>query len=252
MNDEIINQENEDSFLDKDYYLIEYKGQNLLRKNSFKKWYKIQSEKIKIENDIQSKKANEYEINNFFFDDKIIKPMISFSFISLCEKCQCYSKHTLISNSIFSKCCKCNKEYCLGCSVEKYSSDNNKLCLRGYLKHLYLRMKYQKEKEKENDLEIMEYVFIFVITIIIMPIYLSLVSCFCFFNRHPNKPIDENNINQNLYFEIYKTLYPGFFSLLYFVYIISFLPILFIITLIIFLIPFLRNKFMIIYEPMIR
>ena len=164
-------------------------------------------EKITIENEFQTNKSNEYEIN-YIIDDKFIKPIISFSFIYICENCQCYSKHTLFNNSIFSKCHKCQKEYCLGCSVEKYSSDNNKLCLRRYINHLYLRMKY--ENERENDFEIMEYIFIFVITIFIIPIYLPLISSFCYFNRHPNKPIDENNIKV-WYIEIYKTVFPQFF-----------------------------------------
>ena len=35
MNDENKIQEDEDFILDRDYYKIQYKGQNLLRKNSF-------------------------------------------------------------------------------------------------------------------------------------------------------------------------------------------------------------------------
>ena len=249
MNEKNKNPENEDTLLDKNYFVIEYPGQNIFRKNSFKKWYSIQLEKIKIENEIQNKKNNEYDFNEFFKNEDITNPISTFSFISLCQNCQCYSKHSMKCNSIFAKCFKCEKEYCVGCSVEKYCSDENKICLKGYYKLLYLRMKFENENEK--DLEIMEYIFLFVITIIIVPIYIPMISCFSFFNIHPYRPIKEENIKINLYIDIYKTFFPVVFSLLYFVYIATFFPILFVITLIIFLIPFLRGKFLIIYEPII-
>ena len=248
------NLENEDSLFDKNYFIIEYPGQDIFKKNSFKKWYSCKLEKIKIENEFQNNKNNEYEITEYFKGvDGFINPIKTFSFISVCKNCKCYSVHSLKTDSIFAKCFKCKKEYCVGCSIENYSNNENNdnvTCFRGYFKSLYLRMKFENNKNKQ--LEIMEYVFLFFITIIIMPIYLSMVSCFCYFNRHPIKPSEENNAEINFVFEIYKTFYPVVFALLYFVYIISFFPLLFILALIIFLIPLTRRKFIIIYEPIIR
>ena len=248
MKEEKLNSKNEETILDKDYFTIDYPGQNVSKNIIFKKWYSIQSEKIKIENEFRIN-SNKYEINEYFTNEDIINSSSSFLFISTCNKCQCYCTHSLNTNSIFSKCFKCKKEYCVGCSVEKYSSDTNKICFRGYFKSLYLRMKIEEYNDKH--LEIMEYVFLFFITIIIMPIYLALISCFSYFNRHPNKPLSENDINNNKYIEIYKLFFPIFFSLLYFVYVITFLPLLLVITLIVFLIPLFRKKFLIIYEPII-
>ena len=249
--DEIIKKPENDELLllDKNYFAVEYPGQNIFGKNSFKKWYSIQSEKIKKENEIQNKKNKDKEFSEFFKNEDLANLVNIFSFISFCRNCQCYSIHNINNNSIFAKCFKCGKEYCVGCSIEKYSSDDNKICLKGYYQLLYLRMKFEDEKEK--DLEFMEYIFLFVITIIIMPIYIPMISCFSYFNFHPNKPIKKEIINKNLYIELYKIFYPIFFSLLYFVYIFTFLPILFVISLIIFLVPFLRRKFLIIYEPII-
>ena len=255
INDDKDNSDNDDSDLEKNYYSIEYPGQEIVKKDSFKKWYSAQSEKIKLNNEFVSKNYDKYEINELYKnededEEDILNPSTTFLFISICNNCQCYSIHSLKTNSVFAKCFKCEKEQCVGCSVEKYSSDNSKFCLKGYYKSLYLRMKFNKEKELNFD--IMEYVFLFLVTIFIMPIYIPLMSSSSFFNRHPIKPINENNIKLNIYFEFYKIFFPVLYSLLYFVYIITFLPILFIIALIIFSIPFLRNKFLIVYEPIMR
>ena len=254
INEDKANSDNEDSNFEKNYYTIEYPGQALERKDSFKKWYSIQSEKIKMKNEFVSKNYNKYEINELYKnedeEEDILNPSIIFSFISICNNCQCYSIHCLKTNSVFGKCLKCEKEYCVGCSVEKYSSDNTKFCIKGYYKSLYLRMKFNNEKELNFD--IMEYIFLFLITILIIPIYIPLMSCSSFFNRHPIKPINEKNVKIKPFFEFYKIFFPVLYSLLYFVYIINFLPILFIIAIIIFSLPFLRNKFLIVYEPIMR
>ena len=241
--------ESDDEFLDKDYYNIEYPGQNLSRNESFKKWYSFQSEKIKIENEFLTEINQNIKYSEYLVEEEIVAKSSSFLFISLCKSCQCYSVHSLNENAIFAKCFKCHKEYCVGCSIENYSSDKNKMCFRGYFKALYLRIKY--DKGKEIELGIMEYIFFFVITIIIMPIYLSLISSSTAMNRHPNNPINDKNIEMNDSIEIYKIFFPVFYSILNFVYILSFLPLLFFISLIIFSVPFLRNKFMIIYNPII-
>ena len=247
--DEIIKKPENDEliYLDKNYFAVEYPGQNIFAKNSFKKWYLIQSEKIKKENEIQNKKNNDKEFSEFFKNEDLTNLVNAFSFISFCRNCQCYSIHNIKNNSIFAKCFKCEKEYCVGCFVEKYSSSNTKMCLKGYYKSLLLKMKFESDKNK--NIEFMELFFYFFITIIIMPIYLPMISCFCYFNIHPYKPIEQEDIEIDIYLEIYKTIFPVIFSLLYFVYILSFFPILFIISLFIFLIPFLRRKFLIIYEP---
>ena len=247
MNEKINNPENEDSLFDNNYFNIEYPGQNLSKNKTFKKWYTFQLEKIKIENELQyiNKKRNrKYQ---YFIDDDFDDPVNIISIISICKHCQCYSIHSLKSNSIFAKCFKCEKEYCVGCYVEKYSASNTKMCLKGYYKSLLLKMKFETDKSK--NLEFMELFFYFFITIIIMPIYLPMISCFCYFNMHPYKPIEQEDIEIDIYLEIYKTIFPIIFSLLYFIYILSFFPILFVIALFIFLIPFLRRKFLIIYEP---
>ena len=250
-----INDEDEEDFLDKDYFTIDYPGQNISDNTAFKKWYSFQSEKIKTENEIRinnnKRETSEYLVK----EEEMSKSSINYLFITMCKNCQCYTRHSITSQSVFAKCLKCEKEFCVGCAMEKYSSDNTKLCFMGYFKSLYLRMSIGDYNGK--DLDIMEYIFLFFITIIIMPIYLALISCVSYLNRHPNKLFvvnedeDENDIKINKYMEIYKVIYPIFFSLLYFVYIIYFFPFLLITTSIIFSIQKLRNKFLIIYEPLI-
>ena len=247
MNEKINNPENEDSLFDNNYFNIEYPGQNLSKNKTFKKWYSFQLEKIKIENELQYINIKRNRKYQYFIDDDFDDPVNIISIISICQHCQCYSIHSLKSNSIFAKCFKCEKEYCVGCYVEKYSDSNTKMCLKGYYKSLLLKMKFETDKNK--NLEFMELFFYFFITIIIMPIYLPMISCFCYFNMHPYKPIEQEDIEIDIYLEIYKTIFPIIFSLLYFIYILSFFPILFVIALFIFLIPFLRRKFLIIYEP---
>lgn len=247
MNEKINNHENEDSLFDNNYFIIEYPGQNLFKNKTFQKWYSFQLEKIIIENDFQNINKKKHKKDQFFVDDDFDNPSNIILIISLCKNCQCYSIHSLKSNSIFAKCFKCEKEYCVGCFVEKYSSSNTKMCLKGYYKSLLLKMKFESDKNK--NIESMEYFFFFFITIIIMPIYLPMISCFCYFNLHPYKPVDKEDMEIDIYFEIYKTIFPVIFSLLYFIYILSFFPLLFVISLFIFLVPYFRRKFIIIYEP---
>ena len=230
--------ESDDTFLDKNYYNIEYPGQNLSRNESFKKWYSFQSEKIKIENEFRTEIKHNIKYNEFLVEEDIVAKANSFLFISLCKNCQCYSVHSLSENTIFAKCYKCQKEYCIGCFIENYSSDKNKMCFRGYFKALYLRIKY--EKGKEIEFGIMEYIFFFVITVVIIPIYLSLISSSSAMNRHPNKPNNDKNVEMNEYIEIYKIFFPVFYSILNFIYIISFLPFYFLSLLLFFLFLFLE------------
>ena len=249
MKEEKIFSESEDTIFEKEYYNIEYPGQDLSKNDLFKKWFSFQSQKIRIENDLREEN-NKNKLNEFYIEEDIMVHSKPFLFISLCKRCQCYSKHSLQENSIFAKCHKCQKEYCIGCSIENYSAEKNKICFRGYFKTLFLRIK--NEKGKELDFGILEYLFLFMITIIIMPIYLPLISSFSVFNRHPYKPIEEKNNDDSFRFiDVYVIFFPVFYSILYFVYVISFLPFLFFITLIIFLIPFLRKKFLIVYEPIL-
>lgn len=250
MKEEKIIFEPKENEFEKEYYDIEYPGQDLSKKESFKKWLSFQSKKIRIENEFREEDIKNKN-NEFFIEEDIMihtKPLL---FISLCKSCQCYSIHSLQENSIFAKCHKCQKEYCIGCSTENYSSDKNKICFRGYFKTLYIRIK--NEKGKELEFGVLEYLFLFMITIIIMPIYLPLISSFSVFNKHPYKPLEEENNNNESFgcIDVYIIFFPVFYSILYFVYVISFLPFLFFITLIIFLIPFLRKKFLIIYEPIL-
>ena len=86
----------------------------------------------------------------------------------------------------------------------------------------------------------MEYIFFFVITVVIIPIYLSLVSSSIAMNRHPNKPINDKNVEMNESIEIYKIFFPVFYSILNFIYIISFLPFYFLSLLLFFLFLFLE------------
>jgi hypothetical protein len=248
MKDKNLNSINEDNILDNDYFTIDYIGQNISKNTTFKKWYSIQSEKIKIENEFRIN-SNKNQISEYLIEEDNISSSSNFLFITVCKNCQCYSRHSFNTHSVFAKCFKCEKEYCIGCSIEKHSPDDNNICFIGYFKLIYLRVIFEDVEEK--NLDIMLYIFLFFITIIIMPIYLALISCMSYLNIHRNKTFNENEVEINKYFEIYKVIYPIFFSMLYFVYIITFLPFLFIITLIIFSIPLFRKKFLIIYEPII-
>jgi hypothetical protein len=92
--------ESDDTFLDKNYYNIEYPGQNLSRNESFKKWYSFQSEKIKIENEFRTEIKQNIKYNEFLVEEDIVAKASSFLFISLCKNCQCYSVHSLSENTI--------------------------------------------------------------------------------------------------------------------------------------------------------
>ena len=100
MKEEKIIYEPEENIFEKEYYNIEYPGQDLSKKESFKKWLSFQSEKIRIENELREEDIKNKN-NEFFIEEDIMihtKPLL---FISLCKSCQCYSIHSLQENSIF-------------------------------------------------------------------------------------------------------------------------------------------------------
>ena len=231
---------NEDNIIEKDYFSIDYNEQNICNNPLFKKWKSFQEKKINIENTFRLS-----SITNSYIDTKIPILLI----ISYCKFCKKYTIFKFNYNSIFIECEKCQKKICIGCSTEKYSSRDDKICFKGYIKSLYLKMKLYSNPNK--NLEKSEYCFIFIITFLILPIYLALISCNSAIELHPNKPVDHNDEDEEEDVFAMKIIFSLCYSILFFPYILLFFPYLFITTFFCLIVPSTRKKLLVLYEPLI-
>ena len=122
-----------DEFEIKDFFQIEFKGQNVENSVEFKKWYK--GAKIYIEK--ENKRRKDDYVRELNYRDTCILT------IQFCQNCLSYTLCSLCSRFSFIKCNKCDEEICIGCSRRRkgdgdYGEENT--CLKGYLKALYLRI----------------------------------------------------------------------------------------------------------------
>ena len=123
-----------DEFEIKDFFQIEFKGQNVENSVEFKKWY--EGAKIYIEK--ENKRRKDDYVRELNYRDTCILT------IQFCENCLSYTLCSLCSRFSFVKCNKCHEEICIGCSRRRRKGDGDygkeNTCLKGYLKALYLRI----------------------------------------------------------------------------------------------------------------
>ena len=205
-----------DDFENKDYFQIEFKGQNVNNTPEFKKWYKSAEKYIKRENNQRKEK---YIHETVLFDHDILT-------IEFCEKCLSYTICSLNKAFSYVKCNRCKEEFCIGCLLKrrKYNTNDKDetTCLKGYLKGLYLRIINRRSEiiAAEALFNIMHIIFCLFFT----PLFLGFLSNFIGFITHPNKkrvlPYDYMRGNKIFIYFIYSI----FRGILMFPYIILFLP----------------------------
>ena len=206
-----LNEFKNDDFENKNYFQMEFKGQNVKNTLEFQKWYKDAKIYIKKENE---NRKQLYIKNNYYGDISILT-------IEFCDKCLSYTLCSLSRSFSYIKCNKCNEEFCIGCSRKRRIGGEN-VCLKGYLKGLYLRFINRRS-------ELVVTIFLFYIMHIIFclfftPLFLGFISNFMGLIIHPNKKRETiRNVlesNKLCYYFIYSIIR----GLLMFPYIILFLP----------------------------
>ena len=125
-----LNQFKENEF---NYFKIEHKNQNVKKIAEFQKWYESANKYVKNEN-----------LKRGLWDDHHIVDN-SLLTISFCNKCQNYAICDFTNEYSCIRCTHCNHFFCAGCSWEENSHrEEDTLCLKGYIKLLYLRIKYRR------------------------------------------------------------------------------------------------------------
>ena len=198
----------------KDYFQIEFKGQNVKNTPEFKKWYEGAEKYIKREN---NRRKEKYINETVLFDHNILT-------IEFCEKCLSYTICSLKNIFSYVICNRCKEEFCIGCSLRqknRYNKDDS-TCLKGYLKGLYLRIINRRSEiiVAEALFNIMHIIFCLFFT----PLFLGFISNFMGLIIHPNKKrvLNDNSLS---YTKIcFYFIYSIFRGLLMFPYIILFLP----------------------------
>ena len=125
----------------KDFFKLEYKGQNVEKTQEFKKWYKRMSNYIKEEN---IKLAKDYLTKPNVYTSSIL-------LISFCNECNSYTLCSFFEEFSNITCLKCKSFFCGGCLTKRFNTDDFSTCLKGYIKFLYLRIIYQRTKFNEFD-----------------------------------------------------------------------------------------------------
>jgi len=150
---DLIEYKNE-NFGANDCFKLEYHNQDVKNKPEFKKWYKNVKEKIYKEN---LKRGKDFIHNDY----RILT-------IGFCMKCTSYTICPIIDNSFcYAKCNICKQTFCIGCLKDLNRSckepPNASICLKGYLKTLYLRIIYRRAGFETTKLcfQIMHIFFVF-------------------------------------------------------------------------------------------
>ncbi len=199
-------------FIEKEsnYYKPQFKNQNIFKEKDFQLWY--QSTKIYI--DKENKKRGVSTSDSYDKDASILT-------ISFCNKCKCYAICSFTYAFSYIKCSKCLNEFCIGCYRDIISlNDNGSLCLKGYLKLLYLRTKYRRAgrlftSDIANRISI-------ILIILFSPAYFGFVSNIIGLEIHPNIRGEFKNIVENYFLII--LIYSYMKGILMFPFILFFLP----------------------------
>ena len=153
--------------------------------------------------------------------------------ICFCKKCNGYSVCYFTSEYSYVTCSNCNYFFCSGCSFEGKKNDfcHGSLCLKGFLKLLYIRAIYQKSTLRETYIG---FNILFIITsLLFTPLYLGFVSFILGFNTHCKKreTFLERRVGWLLFF------YSGFYGLFMIRHMLLSFPLMIIV-----LIPSIFNK----------
>ncbi len=198
------------------YFKLEYKNQDVKNKPEFKKWYKNTKEYINKENLKRGKdfiKKTYRDIN----DDRILT-------IGFCMKCMSYIVCSInIFSYCYAECNICKKVFCIGCSKELndlfYEHVNSSICLKGYLKALYLRIIYRRSAISKTN--VCYFIMHIILCLFMTPLYLGFLSNAFGLMAHPNKN-RKNEINEDLI--LYQVIYSILRGVLIFPYMILFFP----------------------------
>ena len=196
-------------------YKLEYDGQDVYKLPTFQKWLKRANEFT----DTKNKKKNIYGANIYT--------------ICFCKKCNGYSVCYFDFEYSCVTCSNCNYFFCSGCSFEgkKEEYHSGSLCLKGFLKLLYIRAIYQKSLLRETYIG---YNILFIITsLLFTPLYLGFASFWLGFNTHckKRKTFFERRVGWLLLF------YSSFYGLFMIRHMLLFFPLMIIV-----LIPSIFNK----------
>ena len=204
-----------DIFENQNFFQLDHKGQNIRNNLEFKKWNEDAQNYIKK---INNQRKEAYISSNFYGD----KSMLTIEF---CDNCISYTICSLSKSLCYIKCNKCQEEFCIGCSRKnKYNEDrdNETVCLRGYLKGLYLRI-INRRSELVNTIflfHIMHIIFCLFFT----PLFIGFISNYMGLIIHRNKKrvITDDFLShgKNCFYFIYSF----FRGILMFPYITLFLP----------------------------
>ena len=133
-----LNTTQNDEFEIKNFFQIEYKGQNVTNSLEFKKWYDSAINYIKNEN---KRRKEAYIRDGYIRESRILT-------IQFCENCLIYTLCSLGTLFSYIKYNNCNEEFCIGCSKKrlKYGDGDgdDSICLKGYIKAFYLRIIYRR------------------------------------------------------------------------------------------------------------
>lgn len=179
-------------------FKLEHENQDVHNFPTFQKWLKKANEYVDKEN----------KIKNIYGADIYI--------ICFCKRCNGYSICYFTFELSCVTCSNCDYHFCSGCSFEekKEKYGRGSLCLKGFLKLLYIRTIYKKSLLRETYIG---FNILFIITsLLFTPLYLGLISFTTGFSIH--------NKRTNLYERIGLplALFSLFYSLLIMPYMILF------------------------------
>ena len=203
-------------YIDKDYFKIDYENQDVTNLPEFKKWYEQANKLCKTKN-LESK-------NELFT-------------IGLCKTCSGYTICSIGLSYCFIQCIKCQTEFCIACNKkrckEKLYHCEGSICLKGYLKVLYLRIINRRTGIPETrPLFFILHIFF---CLLITPLFLGFISFILGYRVHPK---EKKESNDNLFVENgfrshqrFVNVFSFLRGLLMFPYIILFFPFMFILLL---------------------
>ena len=205
---------NETDQLKKDYYQLEYKGQNVEKSPLFKKWYDNRLKEIKTENERRSK------IDEFAYDYNN-SPDVLLLCIFYCPNCINYTTCSYERDFSCVECNKCKAVFCPGCNYirhKEYKYGDGVACLKGYWILWWLRTKNCRSDLIRSNLCF--YIMHIFFCIFLTPLYLGFI---CFFIGLFNHKIFSDEKIDEMRFPAF--IYSILFGLLMFPFIITFIPI---------------------------
>ena len=150
------------------HFPLKYKNQNFYKDPAFKEWYKIKKEYIEKENEKRGPWI-ESNYDKYGLDER-------YYIFSYCPNCISYSVCCVVFDYSFVKCKNCLKEFCVGCYRNKITNIEDTVCLKGFLKLLYHRV---KDKRSSNcNYGPFFYFLHILVCLFITPIYLGTISNF--------------------------------------------------------------------------